>query len=97
MWIFSSIIKCFNNPNKSNPLDIDISIVNCLSKNNDIKKILTEINQAISNSVGKSIRYSNTLKTEMLYLALRETVNEEIYIIRASVPVDSLKKKHFSI
>ena len=41
-----------------------------------------EINQAISNSVGKSIRYSNTLKTEMLYLAIRETVNEEIYIIR---------------
>ena len=54
-----------------------------------------EINQAISNSVGKSIRYSNTLKTEMLYLALRETVNKEIYIIRASVPVDSLKKNTF--
>ena len=46
MWIFSSIIKCFNNPNKSNPLDIDISIVNCLSKNNDIKKILTENKKA---------------------------------------------------
>ena len=31
----------------------------------------------------------------MLYLALRETVNKEIYIIRASVPVDSLKKNTF--
>ncbi|MAV58428.1 MAG: hypothetical protein CMG07_00550 [Candidatus Marinimicrobia bacterium] len=51
-----------------------------------------EIEEAISGRIGTSIRYSNTLKTEMLYLAINETINNDIYIIRSSVPIGSLQK-----
>ncbi len=51
-----------------------------------------EIEQAISGIIGTSIRYSNTLKTEMLYLAINESIDNDVYIIRASVPIGSLQK-----
>jgi len=47
-----------------------------------------EIQQALKNGTGSSIRYSETLKTSMLYTAITYNFNNQSGIIRLSHPLD---------
>lgn len=74
-------------------------------KKEDISKIENhkerpEIKQAIKYGEGFSIRFSTTVKKEMIYYALLKKVNGDVIIIRASVPykefrddISNIKKK----
>ena len=50
-----------------------------------------EVLDANNGKIGTSIRYSNTVKEKMLYLAILQNINGEQIIIRTSVPLNSLK------
>ena len=50
-----------------------------------------EVQDAVLNEIGYSNRYSETVKKEMLYLAISDTVNGYPLIIRTSVPIESLQ------
>ena len=50
-----------------------------------------EVLEANNGKTGTSIRYSNTVKEKMLYLAILQSINGEQIIIRTSVPLNSLK------
>ena len=50
-----------------------------------------EVLDANNGKIGTSIRYSNTVKEKMLYLAISQNINGEQIIIRTSVPLNSLK------
>ena len=50
-----------------------------------------EVLEANNGKTGTSIRYSNTVKEKMLYLAISQNINGEQIIIRTSVPLNSLK------
>ena len=50
-----------------------------------------EVLDANNGKIGTSIRYSNTVKETMLYLAILQNINGEQIIIRTSVPLNSLK------
>lgn len=50
-----------------------------------------EVLEANNGKIGTSIRYSNTVKEKMLYLAISQNINGEQIIIRTSVPLNSLK------
>lgn len=56
-----------------------------------------EVQSALSGDIGISIRYSNTVKKEMLYLALSDYINKNEIVIRTSLPIESLKKSLFSL
>ena len=57
-----------------------------------------EIRDALRGKVGKSIRYSETLKTEMMYLALPlEAKNQIIGAIRVSLPLSEVEKREYHI
>lgn len=56
-----------------------------------------EVQSALSGDIGISIRYSNTVKKEMLYLALSDYINKNEIVIRTSLPIESLKKTLFSL
>ena len=50
-----------------------------------------EIRGAIEGGLNSSRRFSKTLQREMVYLAIRATLQEEIVIVRVSLPMTSLK------
>ena len=50
-----------------------------------------EVQDAVLSEIGYSKRYSETVKKEMLYLAISDTVNGYPLIIRTSVPIESLQ------
>ncbi|MBS30094.1 MAG: hypothetical protein CMG39_02880 [Candidatus Marinimicrobia bacterium] len=50
-----------------------------------------EVLEANNGKIGRSIRYSNTVKEKMLYLAILQNINGEQIIIRTSVRLNSLK------
>ncbi|MBI4619490.1 MAG: HAMP domain-containing protein [Desulfobacterales bacterium] len=53
-----------------------------------------EIREALRGKVGKSIRYSETLKTEMMYLALPVEIKDRIIgVVRVSLPLSEVEKK----
>ena len=49
-----------------------------------------EIQAAIDNNIGKATRYSNTLKTDMRYLALASNKAGEISFVRFAVPLSEI-------
>ena len=51
-----------------------------------------EVINAFLGHTGTSIRFSNTINLEMLYLAIATTINDEQIVIRASVPTSSLQE-----
>ena len=51
-----------------------------------------EVQSALKFGSGKSIRYSKTLKKEMMYLAISKNFDKDVYIIRTSIPIDYIKK-----
>ena len=57
-----------------------------------------EIKQAFSGKRGRSIRYSNTLRQEMMYVALPITDHEKhIAVVRASLPITFIENELNSI
>ena len=57
-----------------------------------------EIAMALKGNLGQSIRYSNTLRQQMIYVALPLQKNQTILgVIRTSVPITSIKRELRSI
>ena len=56
-----------------------------------------EIIFAKSNEIGKSIRFSNTLKKDLLYIAKKKTINNTSVYIRMSDYVDTLQDKFIKL
>ena len=50
-----------------------------------------EIQAAIDNNIGKATRYSNTLKTDMRYLALASNKAGDISFVRFAVPLSEIE------
>ena len=63
----------------------------------DLHSTRPEIMDAYSGIVGTSIRYSNTLNQEMLYLALLQEVHDTKVVIRTSIPTSSLQENLFQL
>ena len=51
-----------------------------------------EVFDAKNGLTGTSIRYSNTINKEMLYLSVLKNINNQDIIIRTSVPIESLSR-----
>ena len=56
----------------------------------DNHKNRPEIIEAMEKGMGSSIRYSNTINTDMMYLAIMLS-NQQGFLLRTSIPVDALQ------
>lgn len=57
----------------------------------------TEILKSNYNEYGDAIRYSKTLKKDLLYIAKKYTINRKIYYIRMARDIEKINKDFFSI
>ncbi|MFA5157354.1 MAG: ATP-binding protein [Candidatus Omnitrophota bacterium] len=57
-----------------------------------------EVKSAMSGSIGQAIRYSSTLKREMLYIALPLKAGDKISgVLRLSLPLEGAKQEWFAV
>ncbi|MGM0519114.1 MAG: ATP-binding protein [Campylobacterota bacterium] len=107
---FSIVLKDLNNINRiikdlRSQINLRITIVdekgNVLAESDDDIKTMSnhgnrpEIIQANKSSFGKSIRYSQTVNTELLYVAKKVTISKKIYYIRMADYTDNITRNFF--